>query len=374
MPLHIFEPRYRQLVQDIIDRPEQEQAFGVVAIRQGHEVGADGVKALYEVGCMAQLRGIQPYPDGRFDIVTVGADRFDDSGAAHRRAVSHGRRRIPRRAVGRGSRSGRGPGPASLRAVPRNRPDGGRARRAAGRPRIAGVDRCRRDAARPRGASAPARGRRHHHQAAGRTRTAAPRTRHPGHPALAALPSTWPVCRCRPTRASASCSTADCAPWPPALLRPLRCHALGSPSSSIGMPTIPRAPRMDSRQRLRWAWNRPACSRPSSRRWRTPHRSRSSWWGSFRSTASLDLKALARAVGVKRLAMAPVVAAERSSGYVAGGISPIGQRKPLTTVLDASALDHATVLVSGGQRGFDIELAPDDLVTMTRSSAAAIAT
>jgi len=76
MPLHIFEPRYRQLVQDIIDRPEQDQAFGVVAIRQGHEVGADGVKALYEVGCMAHLRGIQPYPDGRFDIITVGTSRF----------------------------------------------------------------------------------------------------------------------------------------------------------------------------------------------------------------------------------------------------------------------------------------------------------
>lgn len=89
---------------------------------------------------------------------------------------------------------------------------------------------------------------------------------------------------------------------------------------------------------------------------------------------SLDLKAMARTLQVKRLSMAPVTAAERSSGYVAGGISPIGQRKPLTTVLDASALDHVTVLVSGGQRGFDIELAPADLVTMTQARVAEIST
>jgi len=80
LPLHIFEPRYRALVQDLIERPEQEQAFGVIAIRQGHEVGDDGVRALYEVGCLAQLRGIQPYPDGRFDIVTVGTTRFTLTG------------------------------------------------------------------------------------------------------------------------------------------------------------------------------------------------------------------------------------------------------------------------------------------------------
>jgi Lon protease-like protein len=80
LPLHIFEPRYRQLVQDLVDRPEHEQAFGVIAIRQGHEVGDDGVRALYEVGCLAQVRGIQPYPDGRFDIVTVGTTRFTLTG------------------------------------------------------------------------------------------------------------------------------------------------------------------------------------------------------------------------------------------------------------------------------------------------------
>ena len=89
---------------------------------------------------------------------------------------------------------------------------------------------------------------------------------------------------------------------------------------------------------------------------------------------SLDLKALARALKAKRATMASVMDAERSSGYVAGGISPIGQRRPLATVLDASAFEHATVLVSGGQRGLDIELAPADLVTMTQARVAAIAT
>jgi Lon protease-like protein len=76
LPLHIFEPRYRRLVEDLVEAPEGERVFGVVAIRQGREVGEDGVSALYEVGCLAELRGIQPYSDGRFDIVTVGGSRF----------------------------------------------------------------------------------------------------------------------------------------------------------------------------------------------------------------------------------------------------------------------------------------------------------
>ncbi len=76
LPLHIFEPRYRRLVQDLLDRPEEERTFGVVAIREGHEVGAQGARALYEVGTLAFLREATPYDDGRFDIVTVGTERF----------------------------------------------------------------------------------------------------------------------------------------------------------------------------------------------------------------------------------------------------------------------------------------------------------
>lgn len=87
----------------------------------------------------------------------------------------------------------------------------------------------------------------------------------------------------------------------------------------------------------------------------------------------LDLKALAAALGGRKARMAPVRDAERSSGYVAGGISPIGQKRGLRTVVDASATDHATVYVSGGRRGLDIELAPDDLVSATRAIVAAIA-
>ncbi|RZS82893.1 transcriptional regulator [Motilibacter rhizosphaerae] len=87
----------------------------------------------------------------------------------------------------------------------------------------------------------------------------------------------------------------------------------------------------------------------------------------------LDLKALAAAVGGKRAAMADPAAAERSSGYVVGGISPVGQRKPLPTVVDASALAHETVYVSGGRRGLDLELAPQDLLRATGASAAAVA-
>ena len=76
MPLHIFEPRYRQLIDDIADAPEDERGFGIVAIRDGHEVGSDGVRALHEIGTFASLREVQMHPDGRSDIVTVGTERF----------------------------------------------------------------------------------------------------------------------------------------------------------------------------------------------------------------------------------------------------------------------------------------------------------
>ncbi|MCY7399842.1 MAG: Cys-tRNA(Pro) deacylase [Nocardioides sp.] len=89
-------------------------------------------------------------------------------------------------------------------------------------------------------------------------------------------------------------------------------------------------------------------------------------------SGQLDLKALARAVGGSRAVMAEVAAAERATGYVAGGISPVGQRRSHPTVLDESALDFATILVSGGRRGFDVELAPTDLVAITSAVIATI--
>ncbi|MEZ5092386.1 Cys-tRNA(Pro) deacylase [Nocardioides sp.] len=79
----------------------------------------------------------------------------------------------------------------------------------------------------------------------------------------------------------------------------------------------------------------------------------------------LDLKALARALGGSRATMAEIADAERATGYVAGGISPLGQKRQLPTVVDASALAHPTVFVSGGRRGLDVELAPADLVRLT---------
>src|SRR5215831_15157203 len=77
LPLHIFEERYRQLVRELIQRPDDvPKRFGVVAIREGREVGPDGIRALHEVGCAAELRAVEPYDDGRFDIVTTGSHRF----------------------------------------------------------------------------------------------------------------------------------------------------------------------------------------------------------------------------------------------------------------------------------------------------------
>ena len=90
-------------------------------------------------------------------------------------------------------------------------------------------------------------------------------------------------------------------------------------------------------------------------------------------TSQLDLKALAAAVGGKRAAMADPAAAERATGYVVGGISPFGQRRRHRTVVDVSALEWPTVHVSGGRRGFEIEVAPADLVTVAEAVSAPIA-
>ncbi|WP_121831503.1 Cys-tRNA(Pro) deacylase [Streptomyces sp. S1] len=86
----------------------------------------------------------------------------------------------------------------------------------------------------------------------------------------------------------------------------------------------------------------------------------------------LDLKALASAVGGKRATMADPAAAERTTGYVRGGISPLGQRKRLRTVLDSSASEHATICVSAGRRGLEVELSPADLAALTSAVVAPV--
>ena len=90
-------------------------------------------------------------------------------------------------------------------------------------------------------------------------------------------------------------------------------------------------------------------------------------------SGSLDLKALAAACGKKKAAMSDPALAQRRTGYVLGGISPVGQRQHNPAVIDESALDFATVLVSGGRRGLEIELAPEDLIRVTGAMVARIA-
>jgi Cys-tRNA(Pro)/Cys-tRNA(Cys) deacylase len=87
----------------------------------------------------------------------------------------------------------------------------------------------------------------------------------------------------------------------------------------------------------------------------------------------VDLKALADAVGGKRAGMADPAAAERATGYVVGGISPLGQRRRLPMVIDESALELPTILVSAGRRGVDVEIAAADLIRLTGAVTAGIA-
>lgn len=86
----------------------------------------------------------------------------------------------------------------------------------------------------------------------------------------------------------------------------------------------------------------------------------------------LNLKALAKAVGAKKAALADKSRVERITGYVVGGVSPLGQRRRLRTVIDVSAPTYSTIYISGGRRGLDLELAPADLITLTGALVAAI--
>jgi Cys-tRNA(Pro)/Cys-tRNA(Cys) deacylase len=87
---------------------------------------------------------------------------------------------------------------------------------------------------------------------------------------------------------------------------------------------------------------------------------------------TLDLKALAAATGGRKAVMADPADAERTTGYVLGGISPLGQKKALPTVVDESALGFPTVMVSAGRRGLQVELPPADLVRLTSARTASI--
>ncbi len=89
--------------------------------------------------------------------------------------------------------------------------------------------------------------------------------------------------------------------------------------------------------------------------------------------AEVDLKAVAEALGARKASIAPPADAEKATGYVLGGISPLGTRRGLPTVVDASALEWPTIHVSGGRRGLELELAAPDLLALTRGVPAPVA-
>jgi len=89
-------------------------------------------------------------------------------------------------------------------------------------------------------------------------------------------------------------------------------------------------------------------------------------------SSMLNMKRMAKALGTKKVSMAQKAEVERSTGYILGGVSPLGQKKRLPTVIDASSLEHSTIYVSAGRRGLEIELSPQDLKLLTKGNFAEI--
>ena len=366
VPLHVFEDRYRALVHHLLTIADKSRGCSASS-RSGRATrsATHGVHSVHRVGCVVQMTSVEPYEDGRFDIEVVGRHRLrltaSTPPARSWSATSRCCRAHPdgpdRAARGRAHpRDVRGVPPPALRAARRRRAR----RRPAARPgvpllRLAATclltlperqELLEADTALER--LAMLRHALHEEMRAMRGDPVAARDRGGAHPLVPQLDHGLQARRGR--------HPGDGRPDPGGhRLHRARLRARPG-AASYGLEAAE------------------ALGLDPARVFKTLFTSVDGRLvvGIVPVSGQLDLKAVAAAVGGKKATMADPAAAERATGYVVGGISPLGQKRAHPTVLDASAMAHDVVYVSGGRRGLDLGLSPADLVRVTGATVAPI--
>ena len=362
VPLNVFEDRYRALVHHLlrVEDPTQ-RLFGSVGIREGYEVGDHGSQSLFRVGCRVQLTEVESHPDGTFSIVAVGLDRIqlerlDTTGTFPVGQV------VDRPETGRGRRRGAG------RAGPRDF--------TAYRAALAEIRTDPYTGDLPQDPS----------YLSWTLAACAPLPLHERQALLEAEDAGAPAAdghRPAPHRAARDERAALAAghrrgphPLEPQLSRSkrmtpavvaLRSAGVAFTRARVRPRPAQRVVRARGRHRAR-AGPGPGLQDPDGR---TPTAGWSS--PSSRSAAGSTSRRWPERSAPRRRRWPTSRDAERATGYVAGGISPFGQKRPHPTVVDETVELWDTVYVSGGRRGLDVEIAPADLMEVTGAIVADVA-